>query len=169
MQLISLLTLFPPDWRLLSRFRCVQSRHLTPERSRRAIRGMIRSQGRERNEGDRVWCARTPPGRSRGETENGRESGCRDRKRRIIEIISILQQMPTQTEPQICNMPFKICCCCFSHSAHRLPTRKKTTLHGGQSRSWSAEQGKKKKKKSGSAPPPRARALLVRRKNEKIK
>ena len=28
---------------------------------------------------------------------------------------------------------------------------KKTTLHGGQSRSWSAEQGKKK---SGSAPPP---------------
>ena len=28
---------------------------------------------------------------------------------------------------------------------------KKTTLHGGQSRSWSAEQGKKKKKKSGSA------------------
>ena len=26
----------------------------------------------------------------------------------------------------------------------------KTTLHGGQSRSWSAEQGKKKKKKSGS-------------------
>ena len=32
---------------------------------------------------------------------------------------------------------------------------RKTTLHGGQSRSWSAEQGKKKKKKkSGSAPPP---------------
>ena len=32
---------------------------------------------------------------------------------------------------------------------------KKTTLHGGQSRSWSAEQGKKKKKKKpGSAPPP---------------
>ena len=37
----------------------------------------------------------------------------------------------------------------------------KTTLHGGQSRSWSAEQGKKKKKKkSGSVPPP-PRALLV--------
>ena len=32
---------------------------------------------------------------------------------------------------------------------------KKTTSHGGQSRSWSVEQGKKKeKKKSGSAPPP---------------
>ena len=44
---------------------------------------------------------------------------------------------------------------------------KKTTLHGGQSRSWSAEQGKKKKKKkSGSAPPPSPRALLVRRKNK---
>ena len=34
---------------------------------------------------------------------------------------------------------------------------KKTTLHGGQSRSWSAEQGKKKKK-SGGAPPPPPRA-----------
>ena len=31
---------------------------------------------------------------------------------------------------------------------------KKTTLQGGQSRSWSAEQGKNKIKKSGSAPPP---------------
>ena len=31
----------------------------------------------------------------------------------------------------------------------------KTTLHGGQSRSWSAEQGKEnKRKKSGSIPPP---------------
>ena len=47
---------------------------------------------------------------------------------------------------------------------------KKTTLHGGQSRSWSAEQGKKRKKKFGSAPPP-PRALLVARseKNKKIK
>ena len=42
---------------------------------------------------------------------------------------------------------------------------KKTTLHGGQSRSWSAEQRKKKKKKSLAAPPPPPpRALLVRRK-----
>ena len=31
---------------------------------------------------------------------------------------------------------------------------KKTTLHGGQSRSWSAEQGKKRKRKSLAAPPP---------------
>ena len=31
---------------------------------------------------------------------------------------------------------------------------KKTTLHGGQSRSWSAEQGKKKKKSLAAHPPP---------------
>ena len=30
---------------------------------------------------------------------------------------------------------------------------KKTTLHGGQSRSWSAEKGKKEKRKSLAAPP----------------
>ena len=46
---------------------------------------------------------------------------------------------------------------------------KKTTLHGGQSRSWSAEQGKKEEKKSLAAhPPPPPRALLVRRKNKKL-
>ena len=46
----------------------------------------------------------------------------------------------------------------------------KTTLHGSQSRSWSAEQGKKKKKKSLAAhPPPPPRALLVRRKNKNKK
>ena len=47
---------------------------------------------------------------------------------------------------------------------------KKTTLHGGQSRSWSAEQGKKRKRKSLAAhpPPPPPRALLVRRKNKKL-
>ena len=33
-----------------------------------------------------------------------------------------------------------------------LPTRKKTTLHGGQSRSWSAEQVKKKKVEVGIDP-----------------
>ena len=37
---------------------------------------------------------------------------------------------------------------------------KKTTLHGGQSRSWSAEQGKKEKEKvwqrTPPPPPPRA-------------
>ena len=46
---------------------------------------------------------------------------------------------------------------------------KKTTLHGGQSRSWSAEQGKKEKRESLAAPPPPPpRALLVRRKKKKI-
>ena len=35
---------------------------------------------------------------------------------------------------------------------------KKTTLHGSQSRSWSAEQGAKKKKKSLAAPPSAPRA-----------
>ena len=45
---------------------------------------------------------------------------------------------------------------------------KKTTLHGGQSRSWSAEQGKKRKKeKVWQRPPfPPPRALLVRRKQK---
>ena len=42
-----------------------------------------------------------------------------------------------------------------------VANREKTTLHGGQSLSWSAEQGKKK---SGSAPRP---TLLVRRKKKK--
>ena len=44
----------------------------------------------------------------------------------------------------------------------------KTTLHGGQSRSWSAEQGKKLKRKVWQRPPPPLppRALLVRRKKK---
>ena len=43
---------------------------------------------------------------------------------------------------------------------------KKTTLHGGQSRSWSAEQGKKEKEKVWQRPPTLARCSfpLVRRK-----
>ena len=50
---------------------------------------------------------------------------------------------------------------------------RKTTLHGGQSRSWSAEQIKKQTKKNWQrppAPPPPPRALLVRRKikNKKL-
>ena len=40
----------------------------------------------------------------------------------------------------------------------------KTTLHGGQSRSWSAEQGKENKRKSLAAYPPLPPTLLVRRK-----
>ena len=42
---------------------------------------------------------------------------------------------------------------------------KKTTLHGGQSRSWSAEQGKRKKEKVWQRPPPPARDA----RSEKIK
>ena len=42
---------------------------------------------------------------------------------------------------------------------------KKTTLHGGQFRSWSAEQGKEEKEKSGSPPPPQRAA----RSEKKIK
>ena len=41
---------------------------------------------------------------------------------------------------------------------------KKTTLHGGQSRSWSAEQGKENKIKNLAAYPPPPPTLLVRRK-----
>ena len=40
----------------------------------------------------------------------------------------------------------------------------KTTLHGGQSRSWSAEQGKENKRKSLAAYPPPPPTPLVRRK-----
>ena len=36
-----------------------------------------------------------------------------------------------------------------SHIQHIVCQPEKTTLHGGQSSSWSAEQGEKKKKKSG--------------------
>ena len=45
---------------------------------------------------------------------------------------------------------------------------KKTTLHGGQSRSWSAEQGKKIKRTSLAAPPPPpARCSFGEKKEEK--
>ena len=61
------------------------------------------------------------------------------------------------------------CCCCFSIQRILVANPKKTTLHGGQSRSWSAEQGKeKKKKKSLAARPPPPPTLLVRRKQKKI-
>ena len=51
------------------------------------------------------------------------------------------------------------CCCCFvvvvvSHIQRIGCQPEKTTLHGGQSRSWSAEQGKENKRKSLAAYPP---------------
>ena len=50
-------------------------------------------------------------------------------------------------------------CCCFLTFSVLVDNPKKTTSHGSQSRSWSAEQGKKKKKKSLAAlPPPPRRA-----------
>ena len=48
---------------------------------------------------------------------------------------------------------------------------KKTTLHGGQSRSWSAEQGKKKKvwQRPPTPPPPPARAARSEKKKKEKK
>ena len=43
----------------------------------------------------------------------------------------------------------------------------KTTLHGGQSRSWSAEQEKKKKKSGSAPPPPPARCSFGEKKKKK--
>ena len=45
---------------------------------------------------------------------------------------------------------------------------KKTTLHGGQSRSWSAEQGKKKKKVWQRTPPPARCSFGEKKKKKKI-
>ena len=57
--------------------------------------------------------------------------------------------------------------CCFSHSAHWLPTRKKLLYTVANPARGLLNREKKKKKKSGSTPPP-PRALLVRR-QKKIK
>ena len=63
------------------------------------------------------------------------------------------------------------CCCClllFLTFSALVANPKKTTLHGGQSRSWSAEQGKKEKEKVWQRtppPPPPARCSF----GEKIK
>ena len=53
----------------------------------------------------------------------------------------------------------------LTFSALLVANPKKTNLHDGQSRSWSAEQEKKKKKKSGSTPPPPRRAARSEKKN----
>ena len=57
-------------------------------------------------------------------------------------------------ELQTITFNYHYCCLLFLTFSALVANPKKTTLHGGQSRSWSAEQGEKKKKKSGSAPPP---------------
>ena len=57
--------------------------------------------------------------------------------------------------------------CCFSHSAHWLPSRT-TTLPGGQSRSWSTDQGKKGNIKNLAAhPAPPRRAARSKKINRK--
>ena len=66
------------------------------------------------------------------------------------------------------------CCCCFSHSAHWLPTRKKLLYTVANPARGLLNREKKKKKKSGSAPPPppppRARCSFGEKiKNKKIK
>ena len=59
----------------------------------------------------------------------------------------------------------KFCVVVVSHIQRIGCQPVKTTLHGGQSRSWSAEQGKENKRKSLAAyPPPPPPTLLVRRK-----
>ena len=52
----------------------------------------------------------------------------------------------------------------FLTSSALVANPKKTTLHGGQSRSWSAEQGKKQKV---SQPPPPPRCSFGENKNKK--
>ena len=66
------------------------------------------------------------------------------------------------------NSTLPLSCCCFSHSAHWLPTRKKQLYTVANPARGLLNREKKKKKKSGSAPPPPPppRALLVRRKNK---
>ena len=63
------------------------------------------------------------------------------------------------------------CCCCFSHSAHWLPTRKKLLYTVANPARGLLNREKKKKKKSGSAPPPPPpRAARSEKKNKnKIK
>ena len=71
-----------------------------------------------------------------------------------------------------------VVCCCFSHSAHWLPTRKKLLYTVANPARGLLNREKKKKKKSGSAlpPPPPARCsfgekiiiiIILKRKKEK--
>ena len=56
------------------------------------------------------------------------------------------------------------CCCCFSHSAHWLPTRKKLLYTVANPALGLLNRGEKKEE-----PPPPPRALLVRREKKKKK
>ena len=64
----------------------------------------------------------------------------------------------------VCDSMSKRLLLLFLRFSALVASPKKTTLNGGQSRSWSAEQGKKKEKSLAAPPPTPPRALLVRRK-----
>ena len=67
----------------------------------------------------------------------------------------------TAVSAYMCNSVCMYVCCCFLTFSALVANPKKTTLHGGQSRSWSAEQGKKKKKSLAAPlpPPPRRKNI----------
>ena len=65
--------------------------------------------------------------------------------------------------------PPQVECCCFSHSAHWLPTRKKLLYTVANPARGLLNREKKKKKKSGSAPPPPPRAARSEKKKKKKK
>ena len=58
-------------------------------------------------------------------------------------------------------------CCCFSHSAHWLPTRKKLLYTVANPARGLLNREKNKKEKSGSATPPRARDVRSEKKKKK--
>ena len=82
-----------------------QPRDLTPKRSRLAIRG-IRFQEREAKVNSKEWgklrimMSENPPKRCRGESENGRESDCRNRKRHRNKIDTLYSIYYADSEQQ---------------------------------------------------------------------
>ena len=76
----------------------------------------------------------------------------------------LLQVVCKETQPG--NLPAKytyMLLLLFLTFSALVADPKKNTLHGGQSRSWSAQQGKKKKNVWQPPPPPPSRTLLDRR------
>ena len=67
----------------------------------------------------------------------------------------------------MCKAEVGNCCCCFSHSAHWLPTRKKLLYTVANPARGLLNSEKKKKKKSGSASPHPARCSFGERKKTK--
>ena len=70
--------------------------------------------------------------------------------------------------PQSGGKNVKTCCCCFSHSAHWLPTRKKLLCTvANPARGLLNKEKKKKKKVWRRPPPPPPRAARSDKKNKK--